>query len=294
MAKSLLVLSNKIETPTHQRLEQEAQKREFKLVFKGQEQLGHQTGPLIQKSSPLETEQFTSILIRDTGVSFDDFILDWACYQKNRGMRVFNDPTSMLLLRDKQKQTYFFQTHQLPIPPTFLLRGKPQGPFIKWCQENCPEEEYIVKTIRGNQGLGTNLIRGLDSLIALLETFWAMQDQRFIVQKKISVKEEWRFFFIKQKNQQTKNWFCQKKTSNGFRANAGSAQFLAVSETPSQVKQMAQKAFELSHLDFAAIDIIGDQEGEVYLLEINCVPGLVALETALEANIVSEIIDLIL
>ena len=55
---------------------------------------------------------------------------------------------------------------------------------------------FILKTNRGNRGLGVNIVRGKDSLFSFLETFWAIKDQRFVLQPYINGAKEFRVFLL--------------------------------------------------------------------------------------------------
>jgi hypothetical protein len=77
--------------------------------------------------------------------------------------------------------------------------------------------KYVLKMNRGNQGIGVNLISGTQSLKSILETFHALNDQKFIIQPYIEHKKELRIFVIKN---QIMAIIEKTITSEDFRGNS--------------------------------------------------------------------------
>ena len=232
-------------------------------------------------------------LHRCTGTNFDDFDFIFSESLIRLGARVENSPPSMKKLRGKDNQLLFFSEHNLPHIPTICLRGRPQEGHLKELESYFghfqSKEKYVLKTTRGNRGLGVNLINGRDSLFSILETFWAMQDQRFILQPFIESFEEYRIFIIK-----NKLLGAIKKTgpSFDFRKNYERAQafnFLKPESLMLEIRELAELAIKKSGCLYLALDILLTKDGPL-IIEMNTVPGLENFEKISGINVAKETI----
>ena len=244
-------------------------------------------------SYPAEYKQFDTTLAchRSTGIFYDDFDLLVSQALEDKGVPFFNSSQVMRQLRDKSLQAHFFSKHEINIVPTYALRGRPTKDNISEIKElfrPLNAEQFVVKPIRGNQGIGVNLINGQLSLASFLETLWAINDQRFIIQPYLENAREFRLLLAKDKILGT----IEKSASpEDFRKNAkrGSGKYLAENQIPQEILAMAQQCLNLSSACYAGIDIIVHQN-DIYLLELNLVPGFKMMEELSGLNIARELI----
>ena len=146
--------------------------------------------------------------------------------------------------------------------------------------------------VRGNQGIGVNYIEGLKSLKSLLETFYAIKDQRFIIQPFIEHFKEWRLFIIKGEVIATVEKAIT--TQDDFRGNSKRSSGKLIKKLPPALEELALESFNNSHLDYAGIDILESSKGEYLILEINAIPGFKQVEELSKINIAKELISTIL
>ena len=232
-------------------------------------------------------------LHRCTGTNFDDFDFLFSEFLIRLGATIENSPSSMKKIRGKDNQLLFFCENNLPHIPTLCLRGRPQENHLKKMESYFGpfqnKEKYVLKTTRGNRGLGVNLINGKDSLFSILETFWALKDQKFILQPFVESSEELRIFVIK-----NKLLGAIKKTNSSFdfRKNCERVQnfnFLKSESLDPEVKKLSEIAIKNSGCLYLALDVLLTKEGPL-LIEVNTVPGLENFEKVSGINVAKEIL----
>jgi glutathione synthase/RimK-type ligase-like ATP-grasp enzyme len=114
-----------------------------------------------------------------------------------------------------------------------------------------------------------------------------MKDQRFLIQPYILHKKEWRVFII-----ENEIIACIEKTltKDNFRGNAKRSFGKLLVKIPKGLEELSQRAFKLSGLNYAGIDILQSDAGELMLLEINAIPGFEQAEELSKKNIAREIL----
>lgn len=226
---------------------------------------------------------------RTTGTNYDDFDLVVTKHHENLGMKVTNPLSVLKTFRSKDLQSLFFSECKLPAIPTLLYRGEMTETLENEIEKlGGKEQKYILKMNRGNQGIGVNFLESKKSLQSVLETFHAMKDQRFIIQPFISHKKEWRIFIVK-----GSILACIEKTiaKDDFRGNAKrSSSGKILKKIPRELETIALNAFKASSLDYAGIDLLLSEKGEILLLEVNPIPGFEQAEKLSDKNIARELL----
>lgn len=236
----------------------------------------------------------TFVFHRTTGIRHADFDLSVALALENEGAQIYNSLQSFFKLRGKERQAIFLSKHQIPFIPTYSFRGRPTIERLNEIQRffeelNFNNEQYILKTVRGNQGIGVNLIRGKDSLSSLLETFWAIQDQDFLIQPFIQIDEEFRIFSVLGK---IEGALHRKPIPGEFRSNSarGEGENINPSLLPSKLHEMIYKLYEKSGCLYAGIDLL-KKDDQFLIIEYNLVPGFHQMEQVTKKNIAKKIIE---
>ncbi|MCK5883188.1 MAG: hypothetical protein KAG61_05825 [Bacteriovoracaceae bacterium] len=234
----------------------------------------------------------TFTLHRTTGIRFDEFDINVAISQEQRGAKVFNPISTIMNFRDKALQHQFFLKHKLQSIPTYAFRGRPSeinlDDGISFINKHSVDDKFVLKTIRGNKGIGVNLINGEDSLRSILETFWAIGDQRFILQPFVKG-EEYRLLIVGGK---VTGIVHKESLGDEFRKNAGrgTGSFLKENEVPPEVIELGLRSFEHSKALYAGVDILYNENG-AGLFEFNLVPGFEFMESVSGINQAREIIS---
>ena len=223
---------------------------------------------------------------RTTGTNYDDFDLLVTSAQQAAGKVVTNPLLPLKNFRSKDLQQLFFQANALPSVDFVSYRG-PTNDEIKQRLHDFKSKRFILKMVRGNQGIGVNLFESFSSLLSMLETFEAIGDQRFIIQPLIEHRNEWRLFFCGDK---ILACIEKRKSKDDFRGNAKRSKSKIIKKIPNILSELGVSAMKLSGLHYAGIDIIQDTRGRLLILEINPVPGFEQAEELSGINIARELI----
>lgn len=227
-------------------------------------------------------------LVRTSGTRYDDFDLLVAKHFEDTGLAVSNPLSSLPEFRSKDGQALFFKRHKLPSIPTVVLRGAlNENYWEEIVKLGGSTQKFILKMARGNQGTGVNLINGEQSLKSILETFYALKDQRFLIQPFVAHKKEWRVFFIKGR---IAGVIEKSLTGEDFRGNSKRSKGKFLKKIPRDLEQLALMAAHSSGLDYCGIDLMETKKGPVFL-EINAVPGFEQMEELSGLNIAGELLN---
>lgn len=224
---------------------------------------------------------------RTTGTNYDDFDLIVTKQHEVSGYLVTNPLLRLALFRSKDTQSIFFNEHNIPGIKTLLYRGQLTDALKQELSKLSGDQKYILKMSRGNQGIGVNILESFKSLVSVLETFHAMRDQRFLIQPYISHKKEWRVLIIR-----GEIIACIEKnlSKEDFRGNAKRSNGKLIKRIPKELENIAQNTFKLSGLDYAGVDLLEADNGEILVLEVNAVPGFEQAEELSGHNIARELL----
>ena len=223
---------------------------------------------------------------RTTGIRYDDFDLLVSEHHQQNGFIISNPLTALEIFRDKARQSLFFSRHKLPSIKTINYRGNLSEKQVETLSELSPNHKFILKMIRGNQGIGVNLINGLPSLKSLLETFLALKDQKFLIQPFIEHHKEWRIFIIKG---EIVGIIERTLAQDDFRGNSKRSIGKFLKNLPIEIEFEIMRGVQLSGLDYCGVDILSNEDG-FFILEFNPVPGFEQLEELGGINIAKELL----
>jgi len=224
---------------------------------------------------------------RTTGTNYDDFDLIVTKHHEISGFSVTNPLERLKVFRSKDTQSLFFTEHNIPGIKTLLYRGQLNESLEEELHSLSPEQKYILKMSRGNQGIGVNILESHKSLVSVLETFHAMKDQRFLIQPYIPHKKEWRALFVR-----GEIIACIEKniSKEDFRGNAKRSNGKLLKKIPRELEKIAHHAYMHSGLDYAGIDLLETSKGQILVLEVNAVPGFEQAEELSGHNIARELL----
>ncbi len=239
-----------------------------------------------RQTLPLESAEQSLYFHRSTGTNYDDFDLLVSSAHQSNGSIITNPLLALKTFRSKDQQQLFFQANELPSVEFVLYRGQTNDE-IKQRLLDFKSKRFVLKMVRGNQGIGVNLFESYPSLLSMLETFEAIGDQRFIIQPLIEHTKEWRLFLCGEK---ILACIEKRKDKDDFRGNSKRASAKFVKKIPQELINLGLKAIKDSGLDYAGIDIIEAKDGQLKILEINPVPGFEQAEVLSGVNIARELI----
>jgi glutathione synthase/RimK-type ligase-like ATP-grasp enzyme len=251
----------------------------------------------IELCNPLQfnaelTKSYKFLLIRTTGVYYDDSDLELAIrWQQLNSAPVLNSPTLLQNFRDRPTQYQWAKINKLsPIPTINFEKINIEEAFAEYNSNNL-HKKWVVKTWRGNQSRGVKLIKGTNEFTHWFEDMKRRQDFRYIIQPFLDIEAEYRYFFIGE------SFFNVKKICTGqdqLKLFSGPhAEFTSIKELPDEITRLANMARIASGLDYGAADFALTKEGQVFLMELNTIPGFEKMEKLPGINIAATLVKYI-
>lgn len=213
---------------------------------------------------------------------FDDFDLALLRTLEQQGHQVVNGASFIGAHRNKSHQQAQLIGHELPTIAGLLHRGKPNEQTKKALTKLSPNQHFILKTERGNGGIGVCPISGLDSLLSLLERQWAQGDQKYLIQPRLNFVKEWRLLLMPSGER-----FLMEKMGTELIKNASrGCEFVPCPNPEVQVKDLVERLSSLYSGKFIAFDLAleGNQQ-KLYVIELNCCPGFKEVEKNFKVDI---------
>lgn len=221
-----------------------------------------------------DIEDNALLIVRTSGIEFDDYDYFQARYLTQQGVTLSEPLWALETLRDKDRQMLFLHTQGFPIIPTLTLRGElPEK--LPW--EKVGNQKTVVKSIRGNKGIGHQLLDRAE-----LEKFWdesiQKNDQRYILQPYVENAPEVRLLVLGDQvftlgREQGRDWRKNSDYSSFVPYEPKKKEALFFEDTINKVKEcLSLKVF--------AIDLIFHL-GSWHLLEVNSHPALESSKKAM-------------
>lgn len=227
------------------------------------------------------------ILPRTSGILFDDLDLHLCEAWIKQGALCPIPIESIKVLRDKDRQYLVLKKWQLPLVKTLIHRGPLTESQL--CELSNSSEQWVLKSIRGNKGIGIEKYRTRELLDFWEMTYKQRRDQRYLIQEYIPHAREVRvlalghkLYAIEKINTDTMNW----------KKNAQYARFEKATLTSFETKEFikySQIIRENLKLPCFAIDLIMDNSTQQWqILEVNVHPGLAASSEAMQKDFYEE------
>lgn len=223
--------------------------------------------------SDIEFPEAELYVARTTGIHKSD--LDLMIMKSLK--KVMNPPEALKLFRSKVTQFHWMEENDLPILPWVSLKAS---------DPHLPEKftvlypEVVVKPEIGQGGWGVEVLTR-----DTLKSWRRKHDPDYLLQPFIKNATELRYFFIKGEDPIV----LKRKAKTGIAANFKNQGEAEVSTLPEEFSPVLQKLVNLSGAHYGAVDLFID-DGRLYILELNTVPGIEQLEKVTGINIMSKLL----
>ncbi len=191
----------------------------------------------------------------------DEVCIRWGCTSNVNSKRVINTARAIHQVADKAAFRMLLDEHEL-CPPTFLNAED--------IPDDVLEQGVVVRPRNHSRGKDLALLFHRDKVAATLAHWGGGYAGEFI--KKA---QEYRVCVV----QGRVAWVAEKTPGNPDDiawnvAKGGRFDNVRWDGWPLKAVRIAVEAFELSDLDFGGVDIMTDDEGNAYVIEINSAPSL--------------------
>lgn len=187
---------------------------------------------------------------------------------RDNGLIVFPDSDTVRRTSDKYLCYRIFQKEGIRIPKTILVKSV--SPSFEMINEQCKIFDswpLLVKPNDGSLGRGVTAVSSSDSLLAAIQR----SKEGLLIQEYISpyLRIDERHMVIGDRVVSSMRRFAAaNQVATNFNAQGDREPIVCDKET----EDICVKACKAVGLEYAGVDIIRDEEGKPYLLEVNCYP----------------------
>lgn len=192
------------------------------------------------------------------------------------GVRVWNDARAIERCVDKSTATFLFQKAGLPVPPTRTGEG------IEIAQRFLAEQSapIVVKPLFGSQGNGVTKVESeahIPSSAAVGNVYYcqrylrAPNDTRFV---------DWRVFVTR-----GRMLAAMARVGASWITNIHQGASATAAPDDEDMAMLALAATEAIGADYAGVDLIRNEAGDLQVLEINSNPAWKGLQSVTDINI---------
>ena len=228
-----------------------------------------------------ETALPAAVFVRGVaGGSLEEVVLylDFLHALKVMGIPVYNDASAIERSVDKAMTSFLLHHAGLLTPPTWVLRDRETA--LAFMKNELLQGNFIIsKPLFGSQGEGIRRIEKMTDLPWLTSSHGVYYLQRFVSCAGDGF-SDYRVFVINGNVVAT-----MRRRGKSWLNNVAKGASCERVEPTVEMVELAIKATQLLHMDYAGVDIIEDSKGRLNVIEINSVPAWKGLESVYDLNI---------
>lgn len=238
----------------------------------------------IERFLPLAVDEAEAVIVRGMptgGLEEVVFRMNLLGRIAERGTLVVNPPRSLEIAIDKHLSLAMLTAAGLPVPRTLVVQT-PQAMLEAWRDLG---GDAVVKPLFGSQGKGIERLTSVSAVerygagrpsgsVAYLQEFVAHAgwDARLLV-----LGNE----LLAMKRRSTTDW--RTNVALGGRAEPF--------EPPDHWIDLARRAVRVTGAAIAGVDLVESRTGDIFILEVNAVPGWQALESVAGGDIARRVVE---
>ncbi len=218
-------------------------------------------------------------IVRTTGVYGSD--LDLLMLKTLPTEKIINSLNSLQLFRSKLTQYIWFEENNYLVPPWINLKGIDLLTVEKFFRLY---PKALVKPNVGQGGWGIEVMTWES-----FKPWWKKKkgvDEDYLLQVLVEEGVEYRYFFIKDHFSTT----LTRSNRSGIPANFTQNGEARLASLPEDLNQLCSRISDKSGAYYGAIDFIV-KNNQLYLLELNTVPGIEQLENISGQNIIRYLLN---
>lgn len=221
------------------------------------------------------------------GVLFHKYSLNIMALLERYRFCFLNEKHGIMICEDKNLTHLKLIEAKLPIPATALV---PTEEMLEIAHRKVGGKfPVVVKILNGTQGRGVFIANDMKSLKSTLQAMWAVGDDvEMMLQKFIKSEFDVRIHVLGDKV-----IGCMKREviKDDFRSNVHLGGKPSKYKPSKEVQQLAIKAAKAVKCKWVGVDIMFDQRGNPYILEVNASPGTDGIEEVTKDDIVQKVLD---
>jgi RimK family alpha-L-glutamate ligase len=203
---------------------------------------------------------------------------------KHLGVSVYNDGRAIERSVDKGMTSFLLHNAAIPTPPTWVV-GKDFDLQKIVSRELKADQDLVVKPLFGSQGNGLARI-GIGGNLpdqALYNGVYYLQ--RFIHTGSDDA-HDWRVFVI---NGQAVAAMLRR--GEGWISNLAQGAQCHPAVLDQELRELAESASEALGMRYAGVDILRDDKGKAYVIEVNSIPAWKGLQQVCQVDVTRLLVD---
>jgi RimK family alpha-L-glutamate ligase len=203
---------------------------------------------------------------------------------ENYGVRIFNSPTTIERTVDKYYTDFILRDAGILTPRTMVTEDFDQA--LAAFREM---GDVVVKPMFGSEGKGMRRVSDEDTAYRV---FRALELDRYIFYLQEFIphgQEDIRAFVVG--NQVVA---AMRRKGNSWKTNVSQGAQVEYIELSATLKDLSIQAARLVGADYAGVDLLPAEDGRIFVLEVNSIPGWRGLCKTVTFNIADIIVDYVL
>jgi RimK family alpha-L-glutamate ligase len=200
------------------------------------------------------------------------------------GIRVVNSASSIEHTVDKYFTSFLLADAGIPTPRTLVTEDF--NTALAACREI---GDVVIKPLFGSEGKGMVRVTDEETAYRVLRT-WELNRYVYYLQEHVPhFNEDIRAFVVG-----GQVVAAMLRRGRGWRTNFAQGASATLIELSAEIADLAVRAAQLIHLDYAGVDLMRAEDGRTYVVEVNSIPGWRGLQQITSTRIADRIIDHIL
>ena len=212
------------------------------------------------------------------------FRLDILHALHDQGITVYNTPRAIERTVDKPLTSLLLSRSGLPTPTTWICESTEHANLIL-ISESEKGNQVVLKPLFGSQGIGVHLLNKENGLIHDEKFAGIYYLQRFIKRKDDEFTDI-RVFVIDGVAKAAMLRRGEEWITN--RAQGAACEILSVSD---EIGDLAVAACNVLNIDYAGVDLMQDENGQYYIIEVNSIPAWYGLQGVVDFDIAASLAD---
>lgn len=212
------------------------------------------------------------------------FYLDILHALKMLGVPVYNNGRAIERSVDKAMTSFLLHRNHIRTPVTWVLRDRKDALAVVENELSC-NSMVISKPLFGSQGEGVRRIEKMLDLFWLTSSKGIFYLQRFIRSQGEGYSDI-RVFVIN-----GKAVAAMQRKGLSWLNNVAKGALCEPVELNQELAKLAVTAVDTLAMDYAGVDIIQDQAGQYFVIEVNSIPAWKGLQAVCSVNIAELLVD---
>ncbi len=203
---------------------------------------------------------------------------------ENLGIRVVNSAYSIERTVDKYYTSFLLADEGIPTPRTTVTEDFDAA--LAACRE---WGDVVIKPLFGSEGKGMVRVSDEETAYRVLRA-WELNRCIYYVQEYVPhFRKDIRAFVLGDRV-----LAAMLRRGNGWKTNFSKGASIEPIRLSADMEELAVKAAGLFHLDYAGVDLMRAEDGRIYVIEINSIPGWRGIQKTTDRNIAAQIVDHVL